>query len=276
MTYKTVHLALAVEDEPIPHSVADYALSFCDRERAHLSVHLAALVVDVPSGRLVPLVHAMLDVANEERLSKANVERERIETSARLSGITCDCEVVQKPYPQVRAELISTGRLGDLIIVQRPAGFLSFEKGIVEGIIFGTGRPVLVVPAEWKGAANFNRIVVAWDGGQKAARAVGDASPLLEKSTEVEIVCVTSEANKSAAGADLAQHLARHCGNIKLTELEITYNDAARTLNDHLHTVTPDLLVMGAYAHPRLLQFVLGGVTDTMLRGATLPVLYSH
>jgi nucleotide-binding universal stress UspA family protein len=70
--------------------------------------------------------------------------------------------------------------------------------------------------------------------------------------------------------------LARHCGNIKLTELEITYNDAARTLSDHLHTVTPDLLVMGAYAHPRLLQFVLGGMTDTMLRGATLPVLYSH
>ena len=98
----------------------------------------------------------------------------------------------------------------------------------------------------------------------------------LSRAAEVEVVCVTAEANKTAAGADLAQHLTRHCRNLKLTELQIMYNDAARTLSEHLHTVTPDLLAMGAYAHPRLLQFVLGGVTDTMLREAKVPVLYSH
>jgi nucleotide-binding universal stress UspA family protein len=267
---------LVADEEQLAHSVADCAISFCEREDAHLSVHLAAPILDVPSGRLVPLVHAVLDQVNEERLAKANAERERIETSARLAGVTSDFSIVQKPYVQVRADFIFAGRQGDLIIMPRPIGSLSFEQGIVEGMIFGTGRPVLVVPADWKPAPRFDRIVVAWDGGQRAARAIGDALPLLSRAAEVEVVCVTAEANKTAAGADLAQHLTRHCRNLKLTELQIMYNDAARTLSEHLHTVTPDLLAMGAYAHPRLLQFVLGGVTDTMLREAKVPVLYSH
>jgi nucleotide-binding universal stress UspA family protein len=96
------------------------------------------------------------------------------------------------------------------------------------------------------------------------------------RAEEVEIVCIGPEGDKSAAGADFAQHLSRHCRNVKLTELPLTFNDAGRTLCDHGHTVTPDLLVMGAYAHSRLLQVVLGGVTDTMLRHAPVPVLYSH
>ena len=276
MRYKTVHLVLVADEEQLAQSVADCAISFCEREDAHLSVHLAAPILDVPSGRLVPLVHAVLDQVNEERNAKANAERERNETTARLAGDTSDFSIVQKPYVQVRADFIFAGRQGDLIIMPRPIGALSFEQGIVEGMIFGTGRPVLVVPADWKPAPRFDRIVVAWDGGQRAARAIGDALPLLSRAAEVEVVCVTAEANKTAAGADLAQHLTRHCRNLKLTELQIMYNDAARTLSEHLHTVTPDLLAMGAYAHPRLLQFVLGGVTDTMLREAKVPVLYSH
>lgn len=276
MLYRTVHLALIVEDDPVPQAVADHAISFCERDGAHLSVHLAASVFHIPSGRLVPLVHAVVDQVNADRLAKANAERERVEASGRLAGLTMDCSVVQQPYQEVRASFIREVRQGDLVIMPRPNGMLSYDQSIVEGMIFGTGRPVLIVPVEWKRAAAYGRIVVAWDGGQRAARAVGDALPLLVRAEEVEIVCIGPEGDKSAAGADFAQHLSRHCRNVKLTELPLTFNDAGRTLCDHVHTVTPDLLVMGAYAHSRLVQFVLGGVTDTMLRDAPVPVLYSH
>src|SRR3954451_22249838 len=128
MRYKTVHLVLIDDEEPPAHSVAGCAISFCEREDAHLSVHLAAPVLDVPSGRIVPLVHAVLDQVNEERLAKANAQRERIETSTRLGGVTSDVSIVQKPYVRVRSEFISAGRLGDLIIMPRPIGSLSFEQ----------------------------------------------------------------------------------------------------------------------------------------------------
>src|SRR3954469_10941976 len=110
MRYKTVHLVLIADEEPPAHSVADCAISFCEREYAHLSVHLAAPILDVPSGRIVPLIHAVLDQVNEERLARASAERERIETSARLAGVTWDFSIVQKPYVQARSEFISAGR----------------------------------------------------------------------------------------------------------------------------------------------------------------------
>jgi nucleotide-binding universal stress UspA family protein len=276
MAYRTIHLGLVIDDEPLSQVVADYALSFCDREKAHITAQLAVPILDLPSARLLPLVHAVIDEVNERRLDKATAERERIEVSARLAGVMTDCNIMQQHYIQIRDSFVAGARLSDLIILPRPTALLSSEQGIIEAILFGSGRPVLVVPPDWTRGSAFRRIVVAWDGGQYAARAIGDAMPLLAKADEVEIVCIGPDANKSMAGADLAQHLSRHCKMPKLTELQIEFGDAGRTLRDHLATVTPDLLVMGAYAHSRFLQFILGGVTSSMLSDATLPVFYSH
>jgi nucleotide-binding universal stress UspA family protein len=105
---------------------------------------------------------------------------------------------------------------------------------------------------------------------------VGDAMPLLARAEEIEIACVGPDKAQSVPGADLAQHLARHCPNVKLVEVPIIHADAGRTLIERLEISRPDLLVMGAYGHSRLVQFVLGGVTETMLEQAKVPVLYSY
>jgi nucleotide-binding universal stress UspA family protein len=276
MSFRTIYLGLVVDDAPVAYGVADYAVSFCDREKAHLSVQLAVPVFDLPTGRILPLVHAVVDEVNGERLAKARAAQDHIETSARLAAVTVDCRIVQKPYADTRDVFVAAARMSDLVILCKPTALLSSEQGIIESVFFGSGRPVLVVPPDWTRGAVFRRIVIAWDGGAQAARAVGDAMPLLEKAEEVEIVCITPDAKKSVAGGDLAQHLARHCRVLKLTELQATFGDPGMTLRNHLSTVTPDLLVMGAYAHSRLFELVLGGVTDSMVGDATLPVFYSH
>jgi nucleotide-binding universal stress UspA family protein len=40
--------------------------------------------------------------------------------------------------------------------------------------------------------------------------------------------------------------------------------------------VHADLLVMGCYGHSRAREWVLGGVSRTILQSMTLPVLMSH
>ena len=276
MPFRSVYLGLIIDEDSSPQAVVEYAISFCGREKAHLAARLAVPIMDLPTGRIVPMVHGLLDQVNAEHLSKAKIESERIATSARLAGILSSCDIVQKDYSDTRDDMIRAARVSDLVILPKPNGMLSLEQGIVEGILFGSGRPVLAVPADWTRGPIFNRIVVAWDGGQRAARAVGDALPFLVKAEEVEIVCIGPEPNKNVVGVGLAQHLARHCGELKLTDLATQFGDVGMTLRDHISTVTPDLVVMGAYAHSRLLQFVLGGVTSTMLSDATTPVLYSH
>lgn len=276
MTFKTVHLNLFVEDAPVSRAAIDYAIAFCEREKAHLSTYLAAVPMDVPVGRVLPLVHAALETINDERRERAEATRGEITSLARLAGVPSDCSVLQKPYPEIRTAFVAAARLSDCIILPKSTSMSSQEQGVVEAVLFGSGRPIIVVPAEWTEGPVFKRIAIAWDGGREAARAVGDAMPLLEQADDIEIVCATPDANKSAAGADLAQHLARHCRTVRLTELPMRFGNAGMTLRDYLATAVPDLMVMGAYAHPRLLQFILGGATSTVLSDAKVPVLYSH
>jgi nucleotide-binding universal stress UspA family protein len=276
MAFKTVQLGAVVEDEPLSAAAVDYAIAFCDAEKAHLACRIVAPLMDLPSARIAPLVQALVDQVNDERGAKATAIRQKVETAAQLSGVSFDCEIVQKPYREARDVLIAAARVSDLAIMPQSHGAFSTESSLIEDVLFGAGRPVVVVPEGWSRGPRFQKIVVAWDGQARAARAVGDAMPLLARAEEIEIACVGPDKAQSVAGADLAKHLARHCPNVKLVDLPIVHADAGRTLVERLEIARPDLMVMGAYGHSRLLQFVLGGVTQTMLEQAKVPVFYSY
>ncbi len=276
MPIKTVNLATIIEDDVSSAAAIDYAIAFCDVERAHLSCRIAAPLLDLTTARLLPLAQALVDQVNAERLAKANETRGRIETAARISGVPLDCRIVQKPFTAARIDLAAATRASDFVILPQAKGGLSAETGVIESILFEAGRPVIVVPSDWSKGPTFKRIVIAWDGGARAARAVGDAMPILARADEVEVVCVVDDGGPSAAGSELAEHLARHCRAIRLTDLPLEHADAGLTLRAHLDGRRPDLLVMGAYAHSRLWQFVLGGMTKFMMSAANVPVLYSY
>src|SRR6185437_13102831 len=98
------------------------------------------------------------------------------------------------------------------VIAQSQPEKVSPEELIVEGALFGSGRPVLVVPYIQKGGLKLDRVIVCWDASRNAARAVADAMPFLAKAKTIEVVIVASERPKrdEIAGADIGQHLARH------------------------------------------------------------------
>jgi nucleotide-binding universal stress UspA family protein len=276
MSIKTVTLGVIVEDEVSSSDTIAYAVSLCEREGAHLSCQIAAPVLDPPTGRLLALVQAMVDQVNAERLARAEQTREKLEAACRLAGVPFGCRIMQKSYVEARAALIDAARASDLVVMPRPNGLLSSSEGMDEGLLFASGRPVICVPPAWAAGAQFRKIVVAWDGGARAARAVGDAMGFLERADEVEIVSVAPDGSKSLEGADLAEHLSRHCSRLRLTDLPLAHADAGRTIREYSEAARPDLLVMGAFAHSRLLQFVVGGVTSTMLGEAKVPVLYAY
>jgi nucleotide-binding universal stress UspA family protein len=225
---------------------------------------------------MIPLVRALVEEVNAERQAAARETESRITTAARLAGVVAETHIFQDLYAEMRDSLAAAARLSDVIILTKSPTFFSLERDLIETLLFTSGRPVIVVPSQLAHPIGFGKIVVAWDGSARAARAVGDAMPLLTKAAQVEVVCVTSEAGKSVAGADLANHLARHCRNVTLTELPLKHDDAARAIEEHLASTRADLLVMGAFANSRLLQFVLGGVTSSMLDRAEIPVLFSY
>lgn len=276
MSVTTICLAMIAEREPFATSAIDYAVAFAEQERAHLSCRIAPPELNVPSARVLPMVRALVEQVNAERLASAEALRAKVETAARLAGVTVDCEILQDHYLEARDKVVAGARASDYVVLPQAAGALSSETGLIEGVLFGCGRPAIVVPNQWTKGATAKQIVVAWDGGARAARAVGDAMPLLAQADEVEVVCVTEGAAGDLAGSDIARHLARRCRRLRLVDLPIAHGDAGRTLGDHLASGRADLLVMGAFAHSRLFQLVLGGVTSSMLEQARQPVLYSY
>jgi nucleotide-binding universal stress UspA family protein len=155
---------------------------------------------------------------------------------------------------------------------------VSLHQGILEAVLFDSGRPIIVVPPLWSGTADIKKVIVSWDGSAKAARALGDAAPLLEQASEVEIVSISGDpdASKRIDAAEIAPHVSRHCKNVTVTSLPAQGNDVAATLSSHAKLVRADLLVMGAFARPKLRQLILGGVTSNMLTDPPCPVLMSY
>jgi nucleotide-binding universal stress UspA family protein len=120
--------------------------------------------------------------------------------------------------------------------------------------------------------------MVCWDGGRAAARAIRDAMPLLRRAGRIEVVIVSNEPGKQdqVERADKSAHLAHHGLNVTVKRMPLGDVDVAAMLLSHAADEDIDFIVMGGYRHSRLWEFVLGGVTRSMLRTMTVPVLMSH
>ena len=167
----------------------------------------------------------------------------------------------------------------DLSIVAQPeAEKAAVEKMIVSGAIFDSGRPVIVVPYIQTAPFKLDRVMICWDNSRPAARAIADAMPLLGLARSTEVVTVIEDAlnEDEPDRADIGQHLTRHGLSVNINRIVREKIDVASALLSHAADSGADLIVMGAYGHSRLREFILGGVTQSMLRSMTVPVLMSH
>jgi nucleotide-binding universal stress UspA family protein len=180
---------------------------------------------------------------------------------------------------EVPEVLIEYSRLRDLTIVPVPEGDY-LDQWYAESIIFGSGRPIVILPYARKRSGSFalDTVIVAWDFSRPATRAMADAMPILEKAKRVCVLTVTKEKaiDTRRSSAELAKHLARHGADVVLDEVDAKGRSIGDVFEAHVTYRNADLLVMGAYGHSRLREFVLGGATKSMLSRPPVPILMSH
>ena len=121
-------------------------------------------------------------------------------------------------------------------------------------------------------------MIVAWDFSRPATRATADAMPILEKAKRVCVLTVTKEKaiDTRRSGPELAKHLARHGVDVVLDEVDAKGRGIGDVFEAHVTYRNADLLVMGAYGHSRIREFILGGATKRMLARPPLPIFLSH
>ncbi len=151
------------------------------------------------------------------------------------------------------------------------------RESVIEALLFQAGVPTLVVP--FVGVREFvpDKVVVAWNGSPAAGRAVRAAMPLLATAKEV-LVAMVDEGREHVGepGAEIGAYLARHDLNVTVRTIGNMPNGAGQALLSFAADEKADWMVMGAYGHSRLREFLLGGVTRHSLANATLPILMSH
>jgi len=262
------------------HDVAGaYAVSVAAAFDAHILGVVFAYVPGIRRSVAHTTAARLLEAQRQTSEAAAQAAAARFDAAARRAGVSAGTRVFTATLPGAPDIFGQLARRFDLSVVGQPEpNKIAPEDLIIEAALFDSGRPVIVVPYIHKDPFKLDRALVCWDGGRAAARALGDAMPLLVRAAAVDVVVVTTEAVKSdeIPGADVAELLARHGVAVELQRIGGVGISVADAILNHASDCAADLIVMGAYGHSRLREFVLGGTTRAILASMTAPVMMSH
>jgi nucleotide-binding universal stress UspA family protein len=164
------------------------------------------------------------------------------------------------------------GSRADIIVAGQPAADDWLARQVLRAALFGTDRPVLMVPPGWDEGLG-RCVAIAWRDEKQAARAIIPALRCLAGAEQVHVLIGVRERAERPA---MPRIFLEHGIHAELHVLSIGSGPLGQMLLDKAHEVGADLLVMGAYAHSPLRELVFGGVTRYMLAHADLPVLMRH
>jgi nucleotide-binding universal stress UspA family protein len=243
-----------------------------------VGLYLNVLPVLIPEeGDGVGAIHAA------ELLQKAQEVGDKVEEK-----LTRRLARLQKPVELRRFDVIGDAaadiaareaRTADTFVALRPNGGPREPENLIEGVLFGSGRHLFLVPKGKAAKPTFDRILLAWNGSREAARALAEAMPYLHKAKEVLVVVVDDEPpveQHALLGGDAVDHLKHHGVNAYLHHVAMRDGDVGATLIAEARQRKADLIVMGGYGHSRLREWLLGGATYELMHQAPVPLLLAH
>ena len=280
MTYKTILVSLNEVGR-----LGELTAAAASLGRA-CGAHVSGLYV-IPAVQVYPSVgfEAAPQVFEGNRtFFKDNAERVKqgFEEAMTKEGLPHDFHQIDARTPVIGDEVIAFGRSADLIMLSatNPEEITGVERDFIEQVVMSAGRPVIVLPFNGSAAISTGEIVLGWDGGREASRAAFDAIPLLKLASKVRVVRVDPQKDPalrgSVPGADLAEALARHGIKAEAQGFPTEGQDEGQALIRCADDCGAGLIVMGAYGHSRLAEFIFGGATRFVLTRMTRPVLMSH
>ena len=281
MAFKDILVVLITYPEATSASEVQEAVSFAVSLDARISALACIVKVRAPQHELA---NAFIDipalVASEMKKS-SDVAADLLaafESYAKKAGVFQESLPKTCFASEAPNLLVGEARLRDLTIV--PAVLEGHNyRWYAESIVFGSGRPVVILPPRGRTPElRLDTIAIAWDGSRPAARAVADALPILERASEVRVLTVSNEKELSSESpaTELSKYLERRGIAAKPECIDAAGHPIGEVLSSYLASNRADLLVMGAYGHSRVREFILGGATLSMLSKPPLPILFSH
>jgi nucleotide-binding universal stress UspA family protein len=281
MPIKDILFPMISYPTPTPIGTVERAVGLASSLGAHISGLTFELDIRSPVGLYAHPVNVSGILAAERAKSAANA-RDLIaafDASATRRNVVHERTVEHCPPIEVGQHVVAHARLRDFSIFPVNSEDPD-QRYLAEEVMFDSGRPVLLLPegTSRELSTSFDTIVVAWDHSRPAARAVADALPLLQAAKRVHVVTIVDEKRlaKPRSGVELSKHLARHGVEVEFEEVHAKGRSIGDTLEAYCVGRKVDLLVMGAYGHSRVREFILGGATNSVLTRPFGWTLVSH
>jgi nucleotide-binding universal stress UspA family protein len=273
--YKT--LLVPVDGRPRSARSLDIAGRIANRWDAHVAGLYVKQPVFVPAWTEAGTrqLAEMQERINAELAAEAKA---RFDAGVRAGGIArAEWRVDEGPL----AETVALhARYADLVVVNQTNPDAETRSNFADTVIMEVGRPVLIVPYTGEFKTLGEHVLVCWNAGREAARAVTDALPFLRAAKRVTVLSIVDKAAPRAygevPGADIALYLARHGVNAEAARTVAAEVSVGDEILSRAFDYGADLIVMGAYGHSRAREIVLGGATRTVLHSMTVPVLMSR
>jgi nucleotide-binding universal stress UspA family protein len=272
--YRT--LLVPVDDRARSARSLAVATALAGRWEAHLIGLYVRPAIYVPSPARAEGNMAML-----EEMGRRAIDGLAAEAKARFDASLKGAGTVRSEWREGEGDpaavVAQHARCADLVLVNQTDPDDERRSGFADAILLAVGRPVLILPYAGEAAVKAENVLVCWDGGREAARAATDALPLLERAKKVTVLSVngTPAPGGATPGADIALYLARHGVKAEAVRTVSGGIDAGSVILSRAFDYGADLIVMGAYAHSRVREILLGGATRTILGQMTVPVLMS-
>lgn len=251
---------------------------------AGLDAHLVALVIGMEQ---TPAYSSFADMPMDAYFIELKEIREKVQetitwVSERLDnrGLSFEVRGVVAPEGTEGFTFARHARYADLALLLRDEGALNWHR-LHDGALFDSGRPVLLCPPGASLKSLGGCVVIGWDAGGEAARAVTDSLALISGAGDIRVVTVDPhvgpDGHGEEPGADLAAFLARHGLRVTVDAIPRGNRSIADALLVYARSIGADLIVAGAYGgRSRFSEIILGGPTRDIMEAIDRPLFMAH
>lgn len=280
MDLSDILLQIDTYPDPTPPEAIESAVGFVRLIGGKVSGLAVGVSFPIHRNRIADRLIGLSNMAAEEEarsLVNGRASLAAFTEAAEAAGVFGEALLERADYYAVAEHVALRARTRDLCLA--PLGKpMDGQAEMAISVVFESGRPVLLYRTGMLSAAKLQTVVVAWDGGRSAARALSDALPILVRAETVRVLTVINEKPAAVAGlaAEAARHLQAHGIGAIVDEVDGRDASIGQSLDAYMAKTACDLLVMGAYGRSRTREFILGGATQHMLHDPKVPLFLAH
>ncbi|HWK68021.1 MAG TPA: universal stress protein [Rhizobiaceae bacterium] len=278
MSYKT--LLAIIQNKNDIERVLDHALPLASRLQSHIiGIHAEPMALPYTTAIGFPDADFLQVTAEVAKDRAAELEKIFVARTG-SAGVSAEWRTMESLSGDSALCALASARATDLVIAaQTDPAESSAQTANVDHLLFETGRPALFVPYTGPVTTTFSKVLVAWNGTRESSRAAFDALPFIMEADETEILTIDAPDGGDlleSSGAGIAAALARHGAHVTVANESSKGVGVSGVIENRAMEINADLLVMGAYGHSRLREFLFGGVTSDVLKSMPVATFMSR